>query len=115
MEKPLSTRTPAIISAALTVILLILLSVLFLFVQMVALNGASERQGVTAMGLSLVCQGVGVILAAVLASWLTNLVIAKFNWNKILAILVAVLAATLLGGLISFFSVIIAISLAGIR
>lgn len=58
------------------------------------------------MGVSLVCQGTGTILAAVLAAWLTNLMITKFNWNNILAVIIAV---------ISFLSIIISIPIAGIR
>lgn len=82
---------------------------------MLVLNGVSESQGMTAMGVSLVCQGVGAILAALLAGWLTNFVITKFNWNKILAVIIAVIAGALLGGVISFLSIIISIPLAGIR
>ena len=107
-------KTPTIISAVLTVILLIIFGVLSIFAQMLVLNGASERQGMTAMGVSLVCQGVGAILTAAFAAWLTNLVITKFNWNNILAVVVAVITGTLLGALISFLSIIISIPLAGI-
>ena len=108
-------RIPSMISAGLTVFLLILFVILFLFVQMVALNGASERQGIAALGISLICQGAGVILAALLAWRITNLIITKLNWNVILAVVIAVVAGTFLGGLLSFLSVIIAIPMAGIR
>ena len=111
----MSNKTPAIISAILTIVLLILFAVLSFFTQMIALNGVSESQGTTAMGISLVCQGVGVILAGLLAGWLANFVITKFNWNKILAVMIAVIAGVLIGGTISFFSTIISIPLAGIR
>ena len=107
-------KKPAIISAVLTVILLIIFGVLSVFTQMLVLNGASESQGMTAMGVSLVCQGAGAILAAAFAAWLTNLVITKFNWSNILAVVIAVLAGTLLGAMISFLSIIISIPLAGI-
>ena len=108
-------KTPAIISAVLTVILLITFGVLSVFTQMLVLNGVNESQGKTAMGVSLVCQGAGAILAAAFAAWLTNLVITKFNWNNILAVAIAVIAGTLLGALISFLSIIISIPLAGVR
>ena len=108
-------KTPAIISAALTTILLILFGVLSVFTQMLVLNGASENQGMTAMGVSLVCQGAGAILAAAFAAWLTNLVITKFNWNNILAVAIAVISGTLLGAIISFLSIIISIPLVGVR
>jgi len=107
--------TPAIISAVLTVILLIIFGVLTVFTQMLVLNGVGEIQGMTAMGVSLVCQGAGAILAAVLAGWLTNLIIIKFNWNNILAVVIAVIAGTLLGGVLSVISIIVSIPLAGIR
>ena len=109
------TKTLAIISAVLTVVLLILFGVLFLFMQMIALNGASEQQGTTAMGFSLICQGIGVILAAVLAWRLTTLLIEKFNWNAILSVVIAVLAGTFGGGLLAFLSFIVSIPIAGIR
>ncbi len=111
----MSNKTPAIISAISTIVLIVLFAVLSVFTQMLALNGVSERQGMTAMGISLVCQGVGLILAGLFAGWITNLVIAKFNWNKILAVIVAVIAGVLIGGTISFVSTIISIPLAGIR
>ena len=109
------TKTPAIISGTLTILLLIIFAVLSVFMQMIALNGVSESQGMTAMGISLVYQGIGVILVGLLAGWLTNLVINKFNWNKVLAVIVAVIVGTLIGAGISVFSTIISIPLAGIR
>ena len=108
-------KTPAIISAVLTVILLIIFGALSVLTQMLVLNGANESQGITAMGVSLVCQGAGAILAAAFAAWLTNLVTTKFNWNSILAVAIAVIAGALLGALISFLSIIISIPLAGVR
>jgi hypothetical protein len=107
-------KKPAIISSILTIIVLIIFAVLSVFTQMIALNGVSESQGITAMGISLVCQGVGVILAGVFAGWLSRLVITKFNWNKVLAVIVAVITGVLLGGIISLLSTIISIPLAGI-
>ena len=111
----MTNKTPAIISALLTIVLLILFAILSVFTQMIALNGVSESQGMTAMSISLVCQGVGLILAGLFAGWITNIVIAKFNWNKILAVIVAVIAGVPIGGTISFASTIISIPLAGIR
>lgn len=108
-------KKPAIISAVLTILLIIIFGVLSVFTQMLVLNGVSESQGMTAMGVSLVCQGAGAIIAALLASWLTNLGITKFNWNSILAVVIAVIAGTILGAVISFLSIIISIPLAGIR
>ncbi len=108
-------KTPAIISVILTILLLIVFGILSVLFEMLALNGAGERQGMTAMGVSLVCQGAGAILVGVFAWWLTNLLIAKFNWNKFIAVIITVFFGTLLGAGISFLSIIIAIPLAGIR
>ena len=66
------------------------------------------------MGISLVCQGVGLILVGLFAGWLTNFVITKFHWNNVVAVMIAVIAGVLLGGAISFISFIISIPLAGI-
>lgn len=114
-DTDMPNKTPAIISSILTIVFLLLFAVLSVFTQMIALNGVGESQGMTAMGISLVCQGVGVILVGVLAGWLTNLVITKFNWNKALAVIVAVIVGVLIGGAISLISTLISIPLAGIR
>jgi membrane protease YdiL (CAAX protease family) len=108
-------KKPAAISALLTVLILILLAVIFVLLQMVALNDASERQGLTAMGLSLGCQSLVIILLATLAARATTFLITKVEWNSILAVVITVLIATTIGGVISFVATIIAIPIAGIR
>lgn len=108
-------RTSSIIAAVLTFLVLILFSIVLLFVEVIALNGASERQGFTAMALSLICQGITVILAAMLAWRLTALLVTKFNGNTALAVIISVVAGVFGGGLIFFLSVLIAIPVAGIR
>lgn len=110
----MSTRIPSIISVVLTVLLLIVLSVLFLFANMVLLNGVSERQGTIALGASAICQIVSLILSAVLSGWLSRTLITKSNWNQIVAVIVAVIAGTTLGGILTFLSVLISIPIAGI-
>lgn len=82
---------------------------------MLVLNGASENQGTTAMGISLGCQGLGMILAGILSWWLTNTAVHKWNWNKVIAVLISVVAGITLGGIISAISIIAAIPLAGIK
>ena len=82
---------------------------------MVALNGASERQGFTAMGISLACQGIVMILLGIFAARATNFLITKVGWNSILAVVVTVLVAATIGGTISFLTSVIAIPVAGIR
>lgn len=114
-EKTMPTRSPATISALLTVLILIFLAIVFLLLQMVALNGVSERQGLTAMGVSLGCQSLVIILLAALAARVTSFLVTKVAWNSILAVFVTVLAASILGGVIAFLSSLIAIAVAGIR
>ena len=111
----MSTKTPATISALLTVLILVFLAILFVLLQMVALNGASERQGLTAMGLSLGCQSLVVILLATLAARATTFLITKVEWNGVLAVVVTVFIAVTIGGVISFLASLIAIPVAGIR
>lgn len=111
----MSTKTPATVSAVLTVLILLFLAVLSVLLQMVALNGASERQGFTAMGVSLACQGIVILVLAILAARATRFLIAKVDWNSILAVVVTVVVAATIGGVMSFLSSIIAIPIAGIR
>ena len=113
-EKTKPAKSPTI-SAVLTVLILVLLAVIFTLLQMVALNGASERQGLNAMGISLGCQSLVIILLATLAARATTFLITKVEWNSILAVVVTVLVAATIGGVISFLASLIAIPLAGIR
>ena len=55
------------------------------------------------------------ILAGVLSYWLANSAVNKWNWNKVIAVLIAVIAGTTLGGVISAISIIAAIPIAGIK
>ena len=108
-------KTPATISAILTVLILVFLAIVFVLLQMVALNGASEQQGLTAMGLSLGCQSIAIIFLATLAARATTFLITKVEWNSLLAVAVTVLVASTIGGVIAFLSMLIAIPIAGIR
>lgn len=110
----MTDRSAASISAILTVGVLIFLAIILLLLQMVLLNGFSERQGMTAMGISLACQSIVIILLSTLAARSTHLLITKVNWNRLLAVAVTVLAATMIGGTISFLASLIAIPIAGI-
>ena len=110
----MTNKSPATISAILTVLILVLLAILFALLQMVALNGASERQGLTAMGISLGCQSIAVILLGTFAARATTFLVTKANWNSILAVVITVIAATMIGGVIAFLASVIAIPVAGI-
>ncbi|HEX5943699.1 MAG TPA: hypothetical protein VFY66_15565 [Anaerolineales bacterium] len=108
-------KSPTTISAILTVITLVLLAILFLLLQMVALNGASERQGLTAMGISLGCQSLVIILLATLAARATTFLVTKVGWDSILAVVVTVIVAATIGGVVSFLASVVAIPVAGVR
>jgi membrane protease YdiL (CAAX protease family) len=106
-------KTLSIISAVLTVIFVILLGMAFIFLTMVALNGYSGREGDAALIITLVCQGVGLILSGILAGWLTRLFIEKFNWNKILAVILSIFAGSTLGTVLVFAALVLSIFTAG--
>jgi hypothetical protein len=91
------TKTPSIISSILTVILLILFAIGSGFFLLVALNGFSEQDGLPGLITTLICNIVGIILAAILAWRLPPWLIGKFNWNRILAVFVSVFSGFLLG------------------
>src|SRR5262245_9221439 len=105
----------AILSGVMTALLLMILGALSILFQMIAFNGVSESQGITAMSISLVGQVLTTALAAILAGWASNFLVAKFSWSKILAAILAIFAGTLLGAFASFLSIILAVSFAGIR
>jgi len=111
----MNNKTPAVISVVLTTFLLIVFGIVSIVFEMLALNGASESQGTTAMGISLACQGVGAILIGIFVWWLTNLLISKFNWGKVIAVIVTVFLGTVIGTGISFLALIISIPTAGVR
>jgi len=100
-------RSPAIISVIATVIVLLVLGVLSFFIDLVVLDGYSESAGGPALIAFGVCQSLGLILSAIFASWLTNRLLAKTNWNKALAVIVSVFAGVAVGGLISMPAFII--------
>ena len=106
MQKPHS-----IIASILTVIFLLVLGLVLLFGQVIAMNGFSESAGMISLVTSLVCQGVTVILAAILTGRLSKLFVEKFNWNNIVAVIISVLAGTMLGGMLAFAAVLLSILL----
>lgn len=105
-------KTPAIVSAVLTFILLIIISVILSFGQLVLLNGASERVGSISLVTSLICQGAGNILAVIIAWRLTIRFITRSNWSNLAAVLVSVLAGTLTGAALTLVAMIASILLA---
>ena len=109
-------KTPIIVSVVLTVILLILVAIVSMLGQIVLLNGViSDRVASTALGVGLGCNGVTILLAALLARWLTKLLLVKFNWHPILAVVIPVGVAVGLGAIFSFLSVMVGTFAAGIH
>jgi uncharacterized membrane protein len=110
-----TNKKPVRTAAVITMILLFLIAVLSVLLEMVALNGVSERQGMLAMGSSLLCNGLGIILFGSFSGWLTGFFIARFNWNSTLAVVIAVTAGAVIGSAGSLLSLMLSIPLAGIR
>ena len=100
------------IAATLTVILLLLTGVVVIFAEVIAFNGYGERQGLSGVAASLGCLGLGIIVCAALAARLSGWLVTKFDWNKALSIIIAVLAGTLLGGGFAVISSLLAIAVA---
>ena len=108
-------KKPSIIAALITFLILIVLGIVFVFGEIVLLNGASESEGFKALSISVICQSVSLLISVILTRWLAKITIMKFNWNNVLAVVTATTAGVLLGGGISFLSIIISILMAGIR
>jgi hypothetical protein len=109
------SKTPVVVSVVVTIILLLLITAVSFFMQIILMNGVmSSSQTTTALGIGLGCNGVTIILAAIFVRWLANLLV-KFNWNRILAVAVVVIAGTGLGTIFSFLSIIVGTMAAGIR
>jgi hypothetical protein len=111
-DQPMPSKIPSIVSSVLTVILLIVFGFLLTIGQVIALNGFSEREGNASFLTAFICQGVGIILCAILAWWLTKLFTQKFNWNKVLSVIISVVVTTVLGGGLAFASLIVSIGVA---
>jgi hypothetical protein len=111
----MSTRTASILSTILSILLLLIFAVLAVIFEMIALNGASEGQGMKAIGISLACLGSGAILLGILAWKATIFLITRFDLNPILAITLTVGLAMLVGGTLSILSIFVSLPLAGIQ
>ncbi len=110
------TRKPVIVSVVLTILLLILVAILTMFVQIVLLNGVmNEGQATTALGVTLGCQAVTIILGAILARWSTRLLISRFQLGQILAVLIPVVSVTILGAVTAILSIFSGLIAAGIN
>src|SRR5688572_3694466 len=112
MTENVVSKTPAIISIVITVILLILIGVFVFFIDLIALNGFSGSEGGIALTTLGVCQSIVLILFAVLSGRFTNFLIAKRGWNQVPAVAVSVTTSILAGMLFYFAAVLLSIGVA---
>lgn len=111
----MSIKTTATIASLLTFFLLIAVAFVFIFGQIVLLNGASESQGFNAISVAVICQSISLLPAVILVRWLTKLLITKFDWNKFLVVVVAIIAGVGLGSVLMFLSIIVGTLTVGTR
>jgi hypothetical protein len=112
----MSVKTAAIIAGLTTFVLVILLSILAGFMQMIAMNGpATSSPGFNAAAILAVCQSLVLLASVALARWLTTWLMTRFHWNGFLAILAAVFGAVVLATGVSFLSMIVGMLAAGVR
>ena len=94
------TKVPSMISAILSILVLLVIGVSVGFIALVGLNGFSEREGGVALITLGICGSIGIILSTIFAGRLTKLLIAKYNWNTFLAVIASVIASGLAGGIL---------------
>jgi len=100
----MSIKTASIISSIVTALLVLVIVIVFGSGGIVLLNGFMDVSAAIYTGFT--CLGITLILCPTLAWILARTFISRFNWNNILAVIVAVFVSTLLGaglGLASTF------------
>jgi hypothetical protein len=111
----MSTRNASILATILSMLMLLIFAVLGVIFEIIALNGASESQGMRAVGISVFCLGTGAIFLGVLTWKGTAFLIQKFNLNPVLAVILTIALVLLIGGTVSVLSILISIPLARIQ
>ena len=112
----MNDRTPAILSASLTFVILLVAGLLLFLGQILVLNGVMEEgKAFTSIGIAIGSQCITLVLAATFAGWFSNLLIFRFDWNKGLAIVIAALLGTVLGFVVALILTVISFPLAGIQ
>jgi len=91
----MSIKTASIISSIVTALLVLVIVIVFGFGGIVLLNGFMDASAAIYTGFT--CLGITLILCPILAWILARTFISRFNWNNILAVIVAVFVSTLLG------------------
>lgn len=108
------TKAP-IVASAITFILLVVISLFFGIVQLLALDGAiSEQRAMLGLGVSMLSQLMGYILCAIFAARLTRRALTKFQWGKVGSVLFGVVIGTITGVGVAFVSLILGVVVAGI-
>lgn len=112
----MDAKTPAKISVVSAAVILLTGGILTMFIQLVLLNGVmNEGQAATALGITLGCQGLTILLGAISARWLTRLLILRRAWNRTLAVIVPVILVIILGTAAGFLSILGGLMAAGIH
>lgn len=113
-NQTMTNKIPSIISVLLTILVLILLGALSIFMNMVALNGMSSREGGPALLTLGSCSIIGIILSAIVASRLTKTFISKYSWNSILAVIMAFIVGIILGFVFNVIGFVLSIIVADV-
>ena len=108
----MTPKLSSIISRVLIAIILVVIGATIFVVEIIALNGFSDREAGPALITALICHGASAILVVILVGRLTRLLMTKFDWNGILAMMMSVFAGTLSGGFLFFLATILSILLA---
>jgi len=111
----MSPKKLDMIAFLLTVLVLFVVAIAFVFVQLLALNGVMDSRATTALVLLILGELTIMSLSGVFAAWASSFLIAKFQWKRALAVVVSVTLAAFLGSALFFFAVILSILLAGIK
>jgi hypothetical protein len=106
------TKTPSIISSVLTILLLLLIGAFVFFIDLIALNGVSGSDGGIALTTLGICEGIILILFAVLAGRFTTFLITKYSWNKFWAVAIPVITLTVLALALDFAAVLLSVGVA---
>jgi hypothetical protein len=108
----MTPKLSSIISRVLSIIILAVIGVTLLVADVIALNGFSDREAGPALITVLICYSASAILVVILVGRLTRLLMTKFNWNDIPAMMVSVFAGTLSGGFLFFLATLLSMLLA---
>ena len=108
----MSVRVASIIASVITLLLALVLVAVFGFGGIVLLNWYTDAGA--AVNTGFVCLGITLILSPILAWVLTKTLIIRTKWNNALAMVISILASTLLSGLMGFASVMVMVIIADI-